>query len=283
MKTILCLLQAVSILVFGHSYGVDCTEYLPSLAVDAGIETLHVGRFIKGNCSLEEHYNYFVNDTTGKYSECRPGEVSFTAVPKTVRQALTETRWDYVVFQTSLENEGRYETVQPYLDDLIEYVTRTQKDVFGSSPVLCWNLFWPISVLHEHGEKQLSTYRLGFYGNSSLKMWKAYRATARQIRRRTGISRIIPSGTAVMAFRASELAVPEAKELTRDGYHLSYGGGRYLAACTWFESLLSPAYGISVVGNPFRVDKSPVPVTDDATALRLQGMARRAARHPFGR
>lgn len=163
MKVLFCILQAVSILVFGHSYGVDCTEYLPSLAVEAGIETLHIGRFIKGNCSLEEHYDYFVNDTTGKYSECLPGEVSYTTVPKTVRQALSETKWDYVVFQTSLENEGRY-----------------------------------------------------------------------------------------------------------------------LAACTWFESLLTPEYGVSVVGNKFRTEKSPVPVTDDSTALQLQKLARHAARHPSG-
>lgn len=282
MRLLFCILQAVSVLVFGHSYGVDCTEYLPSLAVEAGIETLHIGRFIKGNCSLEEHYDYFVNDTTGKYSECLPGEVSYTSVPKTVRQALSETKWDYVVFQTSLENEGRYETVQPYLDDLIAFVRTTQKEHFGKAPVLCWNMFWPISVLNENGNHQLSLQRLSIYGGKSLNMWKAYKATAKQIRRKTAITRIIPSGTAVMAFRASDMDVPEAKELTRDGYHMSYGGGRYLAACTWFESLLTREYGVSVVGNKFRTEKSPVPVTDDSTALQLQKLARHAARHPFG-
>lgn len=274
MHTLIIILQSINILVFGHSFAADCTEYLPSLAVEAGIDDLHVGRFIKGNCSLEEHYKFFLGDSTSKYSECRPGQTSFKKVKKSVRDVITERKWDYVIFQNSLENMGRYETAQPYLDELVAYVTKTQQDLFGKAPQIGWNLFWPISKLMENGKNATAKYRLSFYGNSSEKAWEAYQATAREVIEKTGVTLVIPSGAAIMAFRASEYNTPEARELTRDGYHMSLGGGRYLAACVWFEKLVSPIACRSVVGNKFRTDKEPFPVTDAKTAKYLQKLAK---------
>ena len=44
---------------------------------------------------------------------------------------------------------------------------------------------------------------------------------------------IIPSGTAIQNVRTSYIG----DTLTRDGYHLSYGLGRYTAGMTWFKAL----------------------------------------------
>ena len=41
--------------------------------------------------------------------------------------------------------------------------------------------------------------------------------------------------------------------LTRDGYHLTRQHGRYIAACTWFETLIKPVLGKSVLGNGYRL------------------------------
>lgn len=278
MCTLLALLQSINILVFGHSFGVDCTEYLPSLAVEAGINDLYVGRFIKANCSLEEHYAFFKGDTTSKYSECRPGQTKYKRVKKSVREALGERKWDYVIFQNSLENEGRYETAQPFLNELVAFTLKTQKEKFGKEPTIGWNMFWPISKLMEDGKNKMAKYRLSFYDNSSEKMWEAYQKATEELSKDTGISLIIPSGAAIMAFRASEYNTPEINELTRDGYHMSLGGGRYLAACVWFEKLITPHVGASVVGNGFRVDREPFPVTDTKTAKYLQKLAKQAVK-----
>ena len=280
MNILVVLLQTVNILWFGHSYGVDSSEYLPQIASEAGVQ-VHVGRFIKANCSLEEHYHYFQADTTGKYSECRPGMTKFRKVSKTVKEALKETRWDYVVFQNSLENEGRYETAQPYLDSLVAFVRRTQRKEFGTEPVIGWNMFWPISKLREDGSHKLCTYRLSFYGNSSDRMWAAYIHATKKLVKDTGIKLIIPTGTAVMNARATKLNDTEAKELTRDGYHLSYDKGRYVAACAVYETLLAPASGKSVLGNSWRVQRKGQPEMDDDTALILQKCAVQAVRKPY--
>lgn len=281
MNTLIIILQTINILLFGHSYGVDCTEYLPSIAKKAGMENVYVGRFIKANCSLEEHYQYFLADSTGKYSECLPGRTKYEKVARTVRQAVSETKWDYVIFQNSLENEGRYETAQPYLNDLVSYVRQTQKENFGNEPVIGWNMFWPISRTKEDGSHKLCTYRLSFYGNSSDRMWAAYIAATKKLVKDTGITFVIPSGTAVMNARETSLNDQDAKELTRDGYHMSYGVGRYVAACTFYEKILAPISGKSVLGNPFRVKKKTLSVEDDKTAALLQRCAVKAVENPY--
>lgn len=98
-----------SVLVLGHSYGVDCSEHLPALAVTAGIDNFRIARFIKGNCSIEERYNFFIEDYDKGYTECVPGSTKWEKSKKTLKQALEDREWDAVIFQNSLENEGFYD------------------------------------------------------------------------------------------------------------------------------------------------------------------------------
>ena len=71
--------EETSILLFGHSFGVDSTEHLPALLDAAGVRTVRLGRFVKANCSLEEHYNFFAADALNSnytYYECAPGSTT---------------------------------------------------------------------------------------------------------------------------------------------------------------------------------------------------------------
>lgn len=271
-KPIIETVDTTRILLFGHSFGVDCTELLPQLAVSAGINTVHIGRFISANCSLSEHCSFLKEGNKDIYSESLPGTKAFLTVSKSAEEVLREVKWDYVILQHSLEGAGRYDTFQPDLNNLVSYVRDAQKKAFGSEPVIGWNMFWPISVLLEDGSNKQCAYRLSFYENSSLKMWEAYKSATREMSSDTGIDFIIPTGTAVMAFRRSELNVPSEKELTLDGYHMSRGNGRYLVACTWFEKILAPIYKVSIKGNRLKTD---------AVSIQLQDMAVEAVKNPF--
>jgi hypothetical protein len=96
----------------------------------------------------------------------------------------------------------------------------------------------------------------------------------------TGIQDIIPSGTAIMNLRASYLNTPMSKAFTRDGYHLSLGEGRYAAACVFFEYMVAPRYGISVLGNSLRLPDLKPAVTDKNAEF-LQLCAVEAVKNPF--
>ena len=56
------------------------------------------------------------------------------------------------------------------------------------------------------------------------------------------------------------------KDLTRDGFHMSYREGRYATACVWFEALIKPTLGVSVKGNSFR-NSGENEVSDKEAAL----------------
>ena len=246
------VLLSVRILILGHSFGADCTQRLPELALEAGMDDVYVARFVKANCSLEEHWNFYQSDSTCFFFDCPSGQTTFKKKPCSIREAMQQ-EWDYVIFQNSLENEGRYETTQPYLDRFIEEFKVQAQENGHKVPQFGWNLFWPISKLLEDGSNSQATYRLSFYGNSSKKAWKAYRKCARNVLAKTEISFVIPVGAAIMAARSSKYNTPEQKEFTRDGYHMSYSVGRYIAASAWYQVLLFPISGIKVselpVGN----------------------------------
>lgn len=269
-----------SVLVFGHSFGADCTEHLPALAVAAGIDNFRIARFVKANCSMEERYNYFVDDFDKGYTECEPGCTEWEKAKKTVKQALEEREWDAIVFQNSLENEGFYDKAQPWLDKMVAYILKVQKKKFKNTPQLCWNMFWPISVILEASESEPHRTRMAPYNQSSQIMFDHYVSAAKEIMEKTQVKSIIPAGTVIMNLRASDFNTPAANEFTRDGYHLSKGVGRYAAACVWFEYLLSPNYDISVVGNPLRLPDLETPVTDE-NARQLQEAAVQAVKKPW--
>ena len=276
--------EEMGILLFGHSFGVDSTEHLPALLNAAGIGTVRLGRFVKANCSLAEHYSFFAADALDSnytYYECAPGSTTWQTRSLTVKQVVSERAWDYVVFQNSLENEGRYETVQPYLNNLVAYVRSRSRELFAREPVICWNMFWPISKLAEDGSNSTLTYRLSFYGNSSTNMWEAYKRATRELMVDTGIAKVVPTGTAIMNLRASTLNTAAMNEFTRDKYHLSEGAGRYAAACAFFECFIRPKYGVSVLGNSLRLPSLSQPVTD-ANATIIQQCAVDAVALPFG-
>src|SRR5690606_21187837 len=79
------------------------------------------------------------------------------------------------------------------------------------------------------------------------------------------IDMIIPAGTAIQNGRTSVVE----DNFTRDGYHFSMPLGRYLEACTWYESLM----GTNVIGNGYKpqgLSDFEVAIAQNATHLALQ-------------
>ena len=123
-----------------------------------------------------------------------------------------------------------------------------------------------LSVIKEHQPNAV----IGFYlvhslwdhhknnkEGSSYERWKLICSATKSFQEEYGIDFIIPYGTAIENLRSSSLN--NEYDLTRDGLHLAYGLGRYAAACCYYESLITPRSGISVLGNSARYDASQAP------------------------
>ena len=104
---------------------------------------------------------------------------------------------------------------------------------------------------------------------SSYERWKLIAESAKKLRANYGINFIIPYGTAIQNLRSSSLNTEH--DLTNDGTHCADGLADYTASCAYFQSLIAPRYGISVLGNPYRVavnqtgiyPESEISVTDE--------------------
>ena len=78
--------------------------------------------------------------------------------------------------------------------------------------------------------------------------WEKIRQAAERVRKEDGIDIIIPCGTAIRNARHSDLQTE--LDLTRDGRHLAYGVGRYIASICWLNTIMSPIFNLNLYGTP---------------------------------
>lgn len=244
----------IKILAVGNSFSDDGVEYLDELAQAAGIKLI-IGNLYIGGCSLERHWNNVRNELPA-YDYRKNVEGHQTNTPKTtLQEALQDEEWDYITVQQVSQNSGLYDTYYPYIDSLLIYLkahARNPEVEFAIHQV--WSYAW-------------NSTHPGFanYDNNQLKMYRDIVETVDKVARKEKIRIIIPSGTAIQTGRTLM-----GDRMNRDGFHLGWGLGRYLAACTWFETFLGP-----VNGNSYR----PEGVTPQEATI-AQRIAHIAVLHP---
>ena len=231
--------DTLRILAVGNSFSDDGTEYLPDLLEGAGVHNVRLARLYIGGCSLERHMGGYNRDSRYyRYDKSLDNKWVTLDPRKGLRDALSEEPWDIVTVQQASGVSGLYDSYKPWLDELIAIVRRHCPNPDAS---IVWHQTWSYSRDSDHGE-------FPNYGRDQAAMDAAIAACVDSLKADSGISVVIPSGPAITAARRLFPDVP--RDLTRDGFHLSFAQGRYTAACTWFEALIKPTLGVSVKGNP---------------------------------
>lgn len=247
--------DTLRILAIGNSFSDDGTEYLPELLEGAGIHNVRLARLYIGGCSLERHVGGYNRDSHYyRYDKSVDNKWVTLDPRKGLRDAVAEEPWDIVTVQQVSGQSGLYDSYQPWLDELIAIVRRHCPNPSAS---IVWHETWSYSRDSEHGD-------FPKYGRDQAAMDAAIASCADSVRASSGISVVIPAGPAISAARRLFPDVP--RDLTRDGYHLSFAEGRYTAACAWFEALIRPTLGISVKGNP-RLPEAAVNTPDGTPGL----------------
>lgn len=258
--------KTLKILAIGNSFTDDGTAYLPSLVKKAGIDNVTIAKMVVGGTSLQYHYTHAINDDpVYNFSVSTDGNFKSQGKKKFSDCFLFES-WDYIILQQVSQHSGMYETYQPYLNNLISIIHS-----YNPKAVIGWQMTWAYSSTSSHS---------GFknYERSQTMMYESILNAVNQMKAETGISVVIPTGMVIQELRGTN--INNNLELTRDGYHLDYGAGRYAAACTWYETLIYPKFHINVISNPFRVNKGNIPVTDDI-ALICQETANTVVQHYY--
>lgn len=222
----------LKILTIGNSFSDDSMEYVYQIASDVGVKKIVLGNLYIGGCTLYTHidnaknnkaaYEYRTN-TSGSWSTTRDYKMS---------TAIASENWDYISLQQASGSSGMPDTYNT-LDYLVDYVS----DLCPSA-TLVWNMTWAYQQNSTHGE----FYK---YNSNQMTMYSMIlNAVKTQVQTKEKIAAVIPTGTAIQNARTSYVG----DNLTRDGYHLSYDFGRYIAGLTFVRMLT----GLSIDNVTFR-------------------------------
>jgi len=249
--------DTLRVLAIGNSFSEDAVEQnLHEIGLADG-KVLIIGNLCIGGCTLERHYNNAKkNKPDYSFRKIGADGVRTKREKTTMAYGFRNEPWDVVSFQQSSGLSGKIETYEPYLPYLVNYARqRTHK---GSRIMLHQTWAYAKNATHKY------FYR---YGNDQKQMYDSLCNAYGSMAEKYGLE-LIPSGTAIQNSRGTFTG----ENATRDGYHLSYWFGRYMAACTWYEAIT----GRNVVGNAWQHPHlSPERITN------AQRCAHAAAQHPL--
>ena len=236
--------DTLKVLAIGNSYSEDMVTYLKDLvpASELDEDKLCVYMLIQSSASLQTWCENYASSTEkgmvrvigniamGTESSSTPPTVTGTT------KALLSKDWDVVIIQQVSTSAGDYSTFNPYLTQLIGYI---RESCTNQQVAIAWQSVW---------SHNLSTEAL------TEKSWADICDATKQMMHNDGIDIIIPTGTAIQNARAYQklhqtFNAGNTGAVTRDDIHLEFGVGRYIAACTFFQTLFAPMFGVSVLGN----------------------------------
>lgn len=216
--------DSLRVLAIGNSFTEDAMQYMNGMVKASGIDD---ERLII--CSLTEGSSSFETWASKDYDlmavQLRTEAGSASMKTKGSFREVLNQNWDLIVIQQASDLSYKWESFS-YMKLLEEKLLSC---CVNPSVCLGYQLVW------SHGESEMP-YVLE--GNI---------ACCRKMMRRYGADVIIPTGVAIQNARNTRLN--DNKYLTRDYWHLNEGIGRYIATATWFERIIEPVFGVSVIDN----------------------------------
>lgn len=206
------------ILSIGNSFSVDAQHWLSDIA-KAGGDDLEIWNLYIGGCSLERHMENVASGDCAYDLFINGNQVSQSSIA----QALKAGPWDYITLQQASGFSGIWESYENTLVPLHDYV----KSLAPNAEI----------VIHETWayEKTSTHPHFEWYDHDQKKMHAALKDCYERAAKTIG-AKIIPVGDAVSRARENAMfdVEKDGESLSRDGFHLSFVLGRYLAAAVWY-------------------------------------------------
>ena len=237
------------ILDIGNSYTDNYTELLNGIAEGSGIdmERISMYKLTRSSGSFKSWSDCYASLDTLPYRFSRvlgrpvvtPEGTAGPHDQSLLCKVLREQPWDLIVLHQRSEYAHLYDQWTGdgdagHLDDLLSIIHQEQPDAELG-----------FHIIHSYAD-----WLTGIEGNGSLVRWQQIAEAVRRLTEEHDISVVIPCGTAVESLR--ELPPGNPADYASDGSHLAAGLGQYTAACTYFEAVIAPIFGVAVLGNPAR-------------------------------
>ena len=225
----------MKILSIGNSFSQDAQRYISKIAAARG-EELYTKNLYIGGCSLERHHSNMLTDSHDYTEEI--GGVS-TGRPISIKEALSEGGWDVITLQQASHFSTRYDTYQPYLNELAAYVRELAPEA---------KLYIHETWFYEDGSEKLAMMKYERHEDMLADIKAAYANAAEEIK----ADGIIRSGEMLGLMRSRGV-----EKIHRDTFHASLGVSRYAIGLLWYATLT----GRDVLNDTF--SDTDEPMTDD--------------------
>lgn len=224
--------DTLRILAIGNSFSDDALDMNIWDIAHADRRCAIVGNMYIGGCSLERHWNNMKSDAPEyRYFKIGADGVKNVIQHMPLSASLKDDKWDIVTFQQCSPLSGKADSYEPYLSELIDYVK-----TFCPDARLMFHQTWAYADFATHQN-------FPDYECNGQKMYSGIMEASKKACDDHKLE-VIPSGTAIQNLRMTSVG---GLNITRDGFHLNFGVGRYTAACTWYAAI----FGRKAGGNTY--------------------------------
>lgn len=279
----------IKILFVGNSFNLDATQHLPGMLAADGTDRVFMGRVYHAGCTLPLYSGNYATKNYCSFRICRPGESEWEdneEYDSSLKEAIEAEDWDIITFMEYTGNSVCWEwnkTEQWHINYLIKKCFEAHPE---KRPTIVYMLTQTFALKHPNVRTDRKDV-IEFFNGDQMAMYDTVTDFAQKVLEDTCIDDVIATGTAIQNLRTSSINSDKVQDLSRDGYHLDYGIGRYTAACAVFDSIFEPVLGLSLDNNSYRFDiTNPqssnhcIAVTDDNVGL-CHKAARFATENPF--
>ncbi len=203
----------MNVLSIGNSYSVNATTYLHQLAESCGV-TLETANLYIGGCPLSLHFR---NMHSGERAYELQYNGFLTGFNVSIKEALLARDWDVITLQQQSFRSTNYETFQPYLGELYEYV----KKLCPTAKI----------AIHQTWGYQDEYTGLKYFKNGS-EMFAAAEKSYEQAAKDINADFIIKSGKAFELLKENGIT-----NYFSDPIHTNKGIGCYTLGLVWLKAL----------------------------------------------
>ena len=239
-------MKKLSILFLANSFADDTIQYMPEIAKEVGYD-LDLYNLYIGGCDINKHIRNILNSEKAYelriYNE--KTQLWDTKYGVSSNEFIASQRWDYIVLQQSSFYSGL-----PHGLDNIEELVRLIKEIANKDVKFIWNMTWAYPKYSD-----LEVFK-NQYRNDSMFMYESIVNNVKEyIVSNKDFVKIIPNGTAIA--NAKEYLKDEV--FHRDGFHLSYQFGRFLAGLTAVNTITGQDIS-NVKFHPVEIDEDTIKI-----------------------
>ncbi|MFD1628919.1 DUF4886 domain-containing protein [Pseudopedobacter beijingensis] len=243
-----------SILFIGNSYtqeGIE-THFLNLLHQTDVRNKVRITWMHKFGLTIKGHNTTYATDKSYNRHRYAPGSSDWTRDngEACLQDVLKGTEFDLIVLQENPVSQEGWEWNSTRKSEVEELINKIKSDQKGQPKFACimGQAYADPNKVPAGYNTNAKNILTNSFGGKQINMYHAIIGHTQGMIAAIPFEFVIPWGTTLQNLRTSSLNSTHKMDMTTNGVFADLGVGRYAAACTVFESIFTPVFGINLDG-----------------------------------